>query len=452
MPPVADITHCQALHTSCSVLVSQVRQWVRSPGAAEIEQRMIMDPMAVYVKAIFSLLQSIQVMHPGMMGPCACILRWDDSNWPEIVRTGWSSFVGPDIYSFKHAEASMFEKLFVQWDQPNKGQYSLTVAATGDDLADMLIALSGGRSFLSEPDGFDSLSEIAWLRNLSQFTFGQYIAGALELSLWRAFNRRNEPLTRQPPSTARSCIHQLLEHHSNGRDSTLCLVYQQGFAALRELMTCDSGLLSFFVTIMKPRVKLAEDSLTCSYLSAKKQDCLRLWAAATAAASWLRSVHLFKQRVALHQLHGDTTIEKWSDAVLNNFLNIPFFEMNSFTLEHKLRTKDSLWHKGTLLMSEMLMHPMGLQSGLYITAATTSKAKTKKKPKSKQRLQRCDLPASPGAVKLRECSLTPSRKTTEVEVNMPLARGSVPSYVVEKTQVSLLFLENQSISNLMFPF
>lgn len=414
----------------------QVRQWTRSLGAAEMAQRLTMDPLAAHVKVIFGLLQSVQVMHPRLMGPCACCLRWDDSNCPEIVRSSWSPLVGPDIHSIRHAETKLFEKLYVKWDQPTKGQYSLTVAATGDDIVDILIALSGGRSFSSEPDGFDSLSEIVWLRNLSQFTFGQYIAGALELALWRAFTRRNEPLTRPAPTAACSCIHQLLVHETTSINSAVSLVYQEGLVALRELMTCDSGLLSFFVTIMKPRVKRAEDSPTCSFLSAKEQDYLRIWAAASAAGSWLRSVQLLKQRLELFGLDGRAAPEDWRGTVLDCFLNIPFFEMNSFTLEHKLRTKDRLWNKGTMLISEMLIHPTSLQTGVLITATTTTKLKSKKKPKSRQRQQHSGVLTSSSGAMPRSNASSASEKSTTGEVMIALARGSVPAHVVERTQVS----------------
>jgi hypothetical protein len=202
----------------------------------------------------------------------------------------------------KHAETKLFNCLFVVWDQEIKGQNSFVVLASSDEIVDILVALSDGKCFLAEPMNHDSISDISWLHNLSRFTFGQYIAGAAELALRAAFVKRIEPIPPRAPTIARSCITQLLQRCTHSRRDVLSLVHQEGLLAMKELMNCDMAMLSFFSTIMKPRVRAADGALTVGYVSSRRAPLLRLWAAASAAQSWRDSLRLLQLHQRLYEV------------------------------------------------------------------------------------------------------------------------------------------------------
>lgn len=264
---------------------------------------MQIDPAAAHVKYVFSVLQTLQVMMPACLERCLCRLRWADSNIPEI-HSGDSSLSSccPDFFKLKYAETKLFANLYVKWDNVSKGEYSFLVMVSGHELLDMLLVLSGGRCFKTQPLNLDAVSAIAWLHNLSQFTLGQFIAGAIELALWKAFGRRSEPVEVRSMSAASTCIHQLLCHCAWDQHDSLYMVYQEGQRALKDLMNCDVSLLSFFSSIMKPRVKAAVGALTANYVGSQQTPLLRLWAAASAAMSWHNSLLLFQSSMIKHKV------------------------------------------------------------------------------------------------------------------------------------------------------
>lgn len=379
------------------------------------------------MKHVFSVLQSVQVMAPTRMGACRCVLGWGESSNPELVwpATATHDFEH-DLVKLKHAETLLFDSLYVKWDQAVNGQNSFVCMLPSNDLADVLLVLSDRKCFLSESASPDTIHDIFWLQSLSRFTFGQYIAGVLELSLWQAFLRRNLPPPYTAPSPASACITQLFCQFPSVSRAAIALLYQEGHLALKDMMRSDEGTLSFFATIMKPRVKVSGGPLTISYISSRSIPYLRLWAAASGALSWDDSRRFF-ERQCKHSRAINGTVD--IQLMLDCFLNVPLFDMNSFTLDHKIRTRGRLWNRGALLMGDVLFHSVtdALSNDVSSSPPAVSKRKSKRKAKRIKTPPRGNEVMETSHVKPRD------QKIEETIINIPLSSSSVPQRIIDNT-------------------
>jgi hypothetical protein len=299
----------------------QVRVWLRSLSGAELRLRLRAGLGQADARRVFALLQGIQVARPQGMGPAACRLRWSDAHLPEPAPAPASALhdPGPDLFRLRAAEATLFSRLFAQWDEAG-GQASFSLMATSAELTDILSVLSGGQCFSMKPASYDNVYSLMWLQGMPYFTLGQLVAGCVEVGLWRAYGLREERAAAlEPASPASRSIEHLLRHAAtagtdtdtdtgvgavSGRVCMMAVLQREAQLALSDLLTGGDELLSFFASILRPRVKRATDGPGVAFVSGggRQAPPLRaLWAACCAAQSWGLSFHTLHRNMQMEE-------------------------------------------------------------------------------------------------------------------------------------------------------
>ena len=131
----------------------------------------------------------------------------------------------------------------------------------------LLLTLSNGCCFTCMPKTFERVVDITWLRCSPRFTLAQYVAGIIELAVWRSWHNPRAKLVSS--SRIQQMRHAVLSvlNSTRSRKSTCLnsniymtksLASKEVIRSVRDVFDSDDGKVAALVSVMKQRLKRSQ--------------------------------------------------------------------------------------------------------------------------------------------------------------------------------------------------